>query len=202
MRRLLLAPLTVLTLALGACGSHGSATGDDGRDISLPAPDVVATKATTDVPNCPKVATTPVPGGMPAITLGCLGGGRAVDMAGLRGPMIVNFFASWCTACHAEMPALAAFARHQSAVKVLGIDFLDTQPVGALQLAGRSHVAYPLVVDAKGSLDRSSPLPHISAMPTSVFIDAAGKVVRVDERAYTSEAEVRAAAQQYLGTSG
>jgi thiol-disulfide isomerase/thioredoxin len=116
--------------------------------------------------------------------------------------MIVNFFASWCAPCHVEMPALAAFARRQSAVKVLGIDFLDTQPAGALQMAGHSKVAYPLVADPNGSLDRSSPLPHIATMPTSVFIDATGKVVRVDPRAYTSEREVADAAQQYLGTSG
>jgi thiol-disulfide isomerase/thioredoxin len=139
---------------------------------------------------------------MPSVTLGCLGGGRTVDMAGLRGPMIVNFFASWCTSCHAEMPALAAFARHQSAVKVLGIDWLDTQPAAALELAGHSKVAYPLVADPHGALDRVSPLPHIATLPESVFLDAAGKVVHIEAKAYTSVAEVQAAAQKFLGTSG
>ena len=139
---------------------------------------------------------------MPDVTLPCLGGGRAVDVAGLRGPMIVNFWASWCGSCREEMPALAAYAKSQTAVKVVGVDYLDTQPGAALELAKRSKVAYPLVADPKGDLDRASPLPHISVMPMTVFLDADGSIAHIEAKAYTSKQDVAAAAQKYLGVGG
>src|SRR5262249_35341242 len=98
--------------------------------------------------------------------------------------------------------ALAAYAKGQRAVKVLGVDYLDPHPDAALELAKKSDVAYPLVVDPRGALDRASPLPHISAMPMTVFIDARGAISHGEAKAYTSERDVAAAARQYLGTSG
>src|SRR3954453_16630869 len=105
---------------------------------------------------------------MPSVTLPCLGGGRDVDVAGLRGPMIVNFWASRCGGCREEMPALAAYADGQSKGQVLAIAFLDAQPAAPLQLAAQSDVRYPLIADPKGALDRTSPLPHIAGLPMTV----------------------------------
>src|SRR5262249_36397 len=179
------------------------APGYDGDKIlTSPPPDLVAIKKHTSIPDCPTTTSGSVDGGMPAVRLPCLGGGRPVDVAGLRGPMIVNFWASWCGSCRDEMPALAAYAKSQSSVKVLGVDFLDPQPAAALGLAKQSNVAYPLVTDPKGALDRRSPLPHISAMPMTVFLDAKGTIAHIEAKAYTSEHDVRAAAQKYLGTAG
>jgi peroxiredoxin len=97
------------------------------------------------------------------------------------------------------MPALAAFARDQSRVKVIGIDLLDTGPGAALQLAERSHVGYPLLADPEGTLDHASPLPHISGLPSTAFIDATGKIVHYEAGAMKTEADVAAAARTYLG---
>jgi thiol-disulfide isomerase/thioredoxin len=203
MRRTLAVAASALALAVTAACSHPAApTYDEDKSLTVAAPDLVALKKHSHVPDCPRVDPRPAPGGMPSVTVPCLGGGRAVDMAGLRGPMIVNFWASWCGACRDEMPALAAYARNQSAVKVVGVDFLDSQPGAALGLATRSKVAYPLVADPKGALDRAKPLPHISAMPMTVFLDAHGAIAHVEAAAYTSEAEVAAAAQKYLGAGG
>jgi thiol-disulfide isomerase/thioredoxin len=203
MRRLALpALLTALLVVSTACSASHETRYDPNKTLTVTSPDLVALKKKSDVPDCPAVPRSPVDGGMPSVTLSCLGGGRAVDMAGLRGPMIVNFWASWCGACRDEMPALAAYARSQSAVKVIGIDFLDPHPDAALQLATASKVAYPLVTDPQGALDRASPLPHISAMPMTVFLDASGKIAHVEAQAYSSEHDVATAAQLYLGVRG
>ncbi len=199
MRRAL-AALAVLPL-LAACGPHAP-TYDGDKTLTVPAPDLVASKAQSDIPNCPKSTAGSVTGGMPSVTVPCLGGGRPVDMASLRGPMIVNFWASWCRPCRDEMPALASYAKSQAAVQVLGVDYIDTQPGAALDLAKRSHVAYPLVADPKGALDHASPLPHIANMPTTVFVDAQGRIVHVEAVVFTSQQDVAAAAQKYLGVGG
>ena len=139
---------------------------------------------------------------MPGVTVHCLGGGRSVDVAGLRGPMIVNLWASTCGPCREEMPALAAYARHQSAVQVLGIDLLDLQPEAALQLARDSKVGYPLVADPAGNLVGREPVPRQPGLPFTVFLDASGRVVHVEAGAMTSEKDVAAAAEKYLGVAG
>jgi thiol-disulfide isomerase/thioredoxin len=201
-RRLLL--LILLAPLLGACGGSptAKALGPGSHQVDVGNPQLVAFKKHTGVPDCPRVGSSAVHGGMPAVTLPCLGGGRPVDVAGLRGPMIVNFWASWCGECRKEMAALAVYAVHQPRLKVLGIDFQDQQPGAALQLARDSGVRYPLVADPTGSLDKASPLPHIPGLPLTVFLDADGSITHVEAGAMLTEDDVAAAARRYLGVSG
>ena len=203
-RPLHLLVVVLMVPVLAGCGSGSPRQALQGRShLDVASPDLVRFKQQqTDIPNCPKVASSGVDGGMPAVTLPCLGGGRDVDAAGLRGPMIVNFWQGFCTPCRQEMPALAAYARSQDAVQVLGVDYLDTQPAAALQLARDSKVGYPLVADPAGNLDHADPLPHIPGLPFTAFIDADGKVVHVEANTMKTEADVAAQAQQYLGVGG
>lgn len=201
MRRALLVALVLPLLA--ACGSGTPDAIKPGpHQIDVSNPQLVSFKKHTTIPDCPRVASAGVQGGMPGVTLPCLGGGRSVDVAGLRGPTIVNFWASWCGDCRKEMPALAAYAKHQSAVRVLGIDFLDPQPGAALELAKGSDVGYPLVADTKGALDKASPMPHISGLPLTVFLDAQGSIVHIEAGAMLTEKDVAEAALKYLGATG
>ena len=204
MRRTSLGALAGLLLALvtGCSGAHPGDLIQGKAPVRVDSPDLVAFNKSTDIPNCPKVSSTQVAGGMPGVTVHCLGGGRSVDVAGLRGPMIVNLWASTCGPCREEMPALAAYARRQSAVQVLGIDLLDLQPEAALQLARDSKVGYPLVADPAGNLVGREPVPRQPGLPFTVFLDASGRVVHVEAGAMKSEQDVRAAAEKYLGAAG
>lgn len=192
------------SLVLGGCSSSHvpSAIAPGPAKVDVSTPDLVKLKAASDIPNCPKVSHQGAEGGMPAITLPCLGGGREVDVAGLRGPMIVNIWASWCFPCRQELPVLAAYARSQSAVKVLGVDYSDPQSAKALELASKSGVGYPLLADPQSALDHASPIAHIAAAPFTLFIDADGRVVHQQAGQFHSVDEVRGQAQQYLGVPG
>ncbi|MGH2725169.1 MAG: TlpA family protein disulfide reductase [Actinomycetota bacterium] len=66
----------------------------------------------------------------PDFELRTLDGGRTIGLDGLRGQVVVvNFWASWCTECRIEHPALAEVWRRyrDRGVVVLGIPFHDTE---------------------------------------------------------------------------
>jgi cytochrome c biogenesis protein CcmG/thiol:disulfide interchange protein DsbE len=90
-------------------------------------------------------------------------------------PVLVNFWATWCTPCVEEMPMLeAAHRRFGSKVQFIGIDRQDYRP-DALAFVQRTHVTYPSAYDPDGTLDEAY---RLRGMPTSVFIDARGRVVQ------------------------
>ena len=99
-----------------------------------------------------------------------------VVLAALRGkPVLVNFWATWCTPCVREMPLLeAAHKQFGSKVQFIGIDRQDYRP-DALAFVQRTHVTYPSASDPDATLDGSY---RLRGMPTSVFIDARGRVVQ------------------------
>jgi thiol-disulfide isomerase/thioredoxin len=169
-RRLLLVPLVVALLLLAGCGGGGIHVGKP--DVKLDTPELEKLKTDAGIPDCPetKPADGPVKGGLPDVTLPCLGGGRSVHLASLRGPMVINLWAQWCAPCRDEMPVLQAFAEKHPNVPLLGIDWEDTQPKRALELARDSYVGYPLVADLERRV-------KTSALPTTILLDKRGRIV-------------------------
>ena len=107
---------------------------------------------------------------LPDATLQPLDGGKPVDLASLRGPMVVNLWASWCAPCRDELPHYQAFAqKYAGKVDVLGVDWQETRADAARKLARDSGVTYPLVTDPDGRL-RSQALPKL------ILLDADGRV--------------------------
>jgi thiol-disulfide isomerase/thioredoxin len=100
---------------------------------------------------------------------------EVVPLASLRGqPVLVNFFASYCTPCIREMPALEA--AHQAVgdqVTFLGLAMQD-RPEEALALVERTGVTYQVAQDEDGSVITA--LGGI-VLPTTVLLDAEGDVV-------------------------
>jgi thiol-disulfide isomerase/thioredoxin len=112
----------------------------------------------------------------PRVELPGLRGGR-VRLADLRGrPAVVNFWASWCPPCLAEMPEFERVHRRLGdRVAFLGVNQRD-QAQAAEQLARSTGVTYPLAVDSAGrSFDAFGGL----GMPTTVLIRADGTVADV-----------------------
>jgi cytochrome c biogenesis protein CcmG/thiol:disulfide interchange protein DsbE len=85
----------------------------------------------------------------PAFALAELGGDATLELADLRGQVVVvNFWASWCAECRVEHGALdAAWRRYRErGVVVVGVDFEDTEEE-ALRYAAEMGGDWPLVSD-------------------------------------------------------
>jgi thiol-disulfide isomerase/thioredoxin len=136
---------------------------------------------------------------LPEVTLPCLGGGKAVDLSRLRGPMVVNLFAQWCGPCRTELPYYQRLHENaRGAVRVLGVDYLDVQPASALQLAQRAGVTYPLLADPSGTLRRGL---KVRGLPVVALVAKDGTVVDVQPRLVSSYAELRTLVRDKLGVT-
>ncbi len=132
---------------------------------------------------------------LPDVTLQSLEGDAKVDLRSLRGPLVVNLWASWCVPCRTELPLYAAFAKkYAGRVDVLGIDFQETRVEAARQLARRSGVTYPLLTDPDGVM-RAIGLPKV------MLVDADGTIAHEEYVEITSAGQLEALVSRHLGVS-
>jgi thiol-disulfide isomerase/thioredoxin len=87
---------------------------------------------------------------------------------------IVNVWASWCSPCRAEEPALSALASMYPEVAFIGILTRDN-PVNAEAFVRKRNVPYPTLIDDSILIGFRKSLPA-NAIPSTVVIDKNGKV--------------------------
>jgi cytochrome c biogenesis protein CcmG, thiol:disulfide interchange protein DsbE len=176
----------------------GSQTPASSVDVDTPA--LRELKHESGIEACPATdpASTAVDNGLPDITLPCLGGGRPVHLAGLRGrPTVLNLWASWCTPCREELPVLQDFyQRADGKVRMLGVDFEDTQPEAALKLLEASGVTYPQVADFDKAIDEGLGRHPV---PMTVLLNADGEVVTAMPTQITSVDQLAGLVEESLG---
>ncbi len=163
----------------------------------------VATRSTRPKPVAypvAPVATLPVGSAAPAFALPRLGGGAPVTLASTRGtPTVVNFFASWCRDCQAELGDFAALAAHTSGrIDVIGIDANDADGAAAEVLLAKARASYPVGVDSQAATATSYLL---TGLPVTFFLDAQGRVVHVSLGTQTLASLTRWAGVLEAGTA-
>lgn len=89
-------------------------------------------------------------------------------------PLVVNFWASWCTPCKTEMPAFEEVSQDlDGKVVIVGVtDTLDLE--GSRDAAEKAGVTYPLLVDEEQGLQSDL---GIAGLPATVFVDEDGTIV-------------------------
>ena len=129
----------------------------------------------------PSLAGKPLPSG----TFTRLSGGSAT-FTDLRGrPAIVNLWSRTCTPCVQEMPVFDALHRRLGdAVSVVGLNSGDA-PDAAKAFAATLGVSYDLWLDDGQDATRAL---GVTALPTTIFVDADGAIVRTHLGAFDAAA--------------
>jgi thiol-disulfide isomerase/thioredoxin len=172
--------------------------GESSVDFDTPA--LREAKHAAGIADCAPGKAKPAEGGLPAVTLPCLGGGPDVDLSTLRGPMVVSLWAQSCGKCRTEMPVLQTFYEHHGdRVAVLGIDYIDTLPGFAIRFMDDSGATYPSVADVDGAISAQGALPVIRSLPYLLFVDADGVVTHIFPEDVKSEKQLVGLVEEHLG---
>lgn len=119
----------------------------------------------------------------------------------LRGfPVVLNAWASWCGPCRGEFGLFAsAAARYGRHVAFLGIDTNDG-PGSARAFLAQHPVSYPSYQASSADLLK---LAVIQGLPTTIFVNRAGRVAGVHAGQYESQASLDNDVERYaLGRNG
>lgn len=173
----------LLALLAGACSAAPS-----------PAPEKETPPEATQFAVC-----TGIDGGtakLPDVSVPCFTGGLPVKVDRLRGPLVVNFFASWCSPCREELPAFQRLA-DSGRVPVLGV-VTDDRRAASLALAIDLGVRFPTLFDATGEIRRAR---GEAALPLTLFIDERGEVTSYAGPALTDETLAKLVTQRLASPS-
>ncbi|MCC6945741.1 MAG: TlpA family protein disulfide reductase [Thermomicrobiales bacterium] len=152
----LMGTLALLVALLAACGGGGG--GDPAFGL-------------IDYPDSPGEVSAQPGDFAPNFRLELSDGGEIVFADELGTPILLNFFASWCTNCKEEMTALDAI--DGQGVKVIGIDFQEGADK-VLALAEETGATFPMALDLNGKVSREY---RATSLPVTLVIGADGRVL-------------------------
>ena len=111
-------------------------------------------------------------------------------------PTVVSVWASWCPPCREELPLIGALAdRAGDQLRVLGVITADPES-SAESFTADAHVTIPGALDPDGRLLREV---GILGPPVTLFIRADGSLAHLQVGRVTTDEQLNALVDQYLG---
>lgn len=108
---------------------------------------------------------------LPAFSLPALDGGAMLTEKDLRGPLLINVWASWCPSCYEEHPYLLALAGQ--GVNIVGLNYKDEANAARGFLAERGSPYRLVIADTEGRLGFDL---GVYGAPETFVVDAQGRI--------------------------
>jgi thiol-disulfide isomerase/thioredoxin len=103
--------------------------------------------------------------------------GREVSSESARGKVIiVNFWATWCPPCRAEIPDLVALQdKYRDQLQIIGVSEDELPAEEVKRFVADHQINYPVVMTSR-DIDRL--FPGVQALPTSFILDRDSRLVQ------------------------
>ena len=93
----------------------------------------------------------------------------------LRGKIVmVNFWATWCPPCRAEMPNLDAIYTHYQSQGLVILSITDEEPITVAKFLAQKNYHPPVLIDHGGAVHK---VFHIAGIPRMFVFDRQGKLI-------------------------
>lgn len=101
--------------------------------------------------------------------------GRKVRLSDLKGkPILVNFWATWCPPCRAEVPEIQnAYEKYKASGFVVVAVNVQESTSAVAKFMEQFGMTFTVAIDSSGAVGR---LYRVSGIPASFFVDRAGIV--------------------------
>ena len=108
-------------------------------------------------------------------TLPLLSGGNAA-LSSYKGKVVIlNFWATWCPPCRAEMPSMETLYKRlkSQGLEMLAVDIGEDQAV-VQQFIKNNNYTFPVLLDKDAKVSTQY---GVSAIPTTYILDREGKII-------------------------
>ncbi|MCP3783730.1 TlpA family protein disulfide reductase [Micromonospora sp. A3M-1-15] len=189
----------LVPLLLGVAGCTGSTEEPAGRAPATraerPSPFADCAPLTAAPPSGP--APSGAPGDpLPDLALSCFTGGAPVNVREIKGPAVINVWASWCPPCRKELPAFQRLSeRAGGRFQVIGVNSRDSRG-GAQSIGEDFGVRFPMLVDQGDAFERAL---GRNAFPLTVLVDADGRIRHTDSTGALDDARLAELVRTHLG---
>jgi thiol-disulfide isomerase/thioredoxin len=172
--------LVITTLLLSGCST--------GEQSPIAAPGVIASCDQIDISKETSKE----------LKFSCIDGSSEINYHSIKGPIIINVWASWCTGCKEEMPYFVDLYANpifkSGEIKLLGIDVDEKNADSGPNFIKSHGMSWPHLEDT----DSRSKLVFGPGVPVTYFLDNSGEVIHKHIGAYRSKSQLYEVVEKYF----
>ena len=148
------------------------------------------------IPSCDEIDTSKETS--EELKMSCLDNSSEINYHSIKGPIVINVWASWCTGCKEEMPYFVDLYENpifkSGEIKLLGIDVDEKNADSGLNFIKSNGMSWPHIEDVDGR----SKLVFGPGVPVTYFLDKSGEVIHKHIGAFRSKIELYETVEKYF----